>query len=266
MTKIVISYAYFETDVAKYNFEFFASNELKWRDDIDYIIVINGHKCSVRIPSLPNVTVIQRENIGFDFGAYNAACEYIEKNEKTYDYFVFLNSGVFGPVMPHYSNQFLLNFHWSSIFINKINHFVKLVGTTIVCLPMKDAGGYGPKIEGFFFATDSTGYRVLREKGTIFQDHATKHSAIVNGEYGLSRAILESGFTIDCMLTAYQGIDWKNKNNWNQNKNLHASRKGKYFGKSIDPYEVIFHKWKWTDSEKVNFEIIDQYKKFSQNK
>ena len=39
----------------------------------------------------------------------------------------------------------------------------------------------------------------------MFNDN--KYSAIVNGEYGLSKCILENGYSIDCMLPKYQNID-----------------------------------------------------------
>ena len=40
--------------------------------------------------------------------------------------------------------------------------------TTIVCLPHHDAGGYGAKVEGFFFMVDQIGLTVLRNEKTIF--------------------------------------------------------------------------------------------------
>ena len=70
--------------------------------------------------------------------------------------------------------------------IKKINDSVKLVGTTIVCLPNYDAGGYGPKVEGFFFMTDNIGLNLLKNQKNIFCNHPDKYSAIVNCEYGLS--------------------------------------------------------------------------------
>ena len=58
---------------------------------------------NIVFPDLKNLTIIKRENIGFDFGAHNCALNYIEKNNKYYDYYIFLNSSVFGPILPrHY--------------------------------------------------------------------------------------------------------------------------------------------------------------------
>ena len=255
--KSVIIYTYYNSPSSNYNLKFFVKKELSYKDNIDYIIIINNfnYDTSIIFPILNNLTIIKRENIGFDFGGHNAALEYIDKNQKIYDFYFFMNSGVIGPIL---SDNFINN-HWTEIFIKKINNNVKLVGTTIVCLPHTDAGEYGPKVEGFFFMVDQIGLNLLKNKKTIFCNHPTKYSAIINGEYELSKCIFENGYTIDCMLQKYQNIDWRSPINYNLNNNIHPSRKNSFYGKSIDPYEVIFHKWYWHGLETVNFDIIEQY-------
>ena len=61
------------------------------------------------------------------------------------------------------------------------------------------------------------------------------------------------------MLEKYKNIDWLDKNNWNLNNNLHPTRKNTFYGNSINPYEVIFHKWYWKNEPTVNFQIILKY-------
>ena len=61
------------------------------------------------------------------------------------------------------------------------------------------------------------------------------------------------------MLQRYQGINWLDKNNWNLNNNTHPSRKNSFYNTTINPYEVIFHKWFWHNEENVSFDIIEQY-------
>ena len=257
MLKSVIIYTYFSSPSSDYNLEFFVKQELSYKNNIDYIIVINGnvYNTNIYFPILDNLTILKRENIGFDFGGHNYALEYITENKKRYDYYFFMNSGVIGPIIPHYFQKT----HWSSIFINKINERVKLVGTTIVCLPCYDAGRYGPKVEGFFFMVDNFGLELLKNKQNIFCNHSTKYNAIVDGEYGLSNCILENGYSIDCMLPKYQNIDWTNNMNYNLNNNVHPSRNNSFYGESINPYDVIFHKWFWHNSHLVNFNVIQQY-------
>jgi len=255
--KSVIIYTYFSSPSSDYNLKFFVKKELSYKNNIDYIVVINGYNYNnnIQFPNLENLTILKRENVGYDFGGHNCALEYIENKSKKYDYYFFMNSGVIGPIIPHY----FTDNHWSNIFINKINDRVKLVGTTIVCLPNTDAGGYGPKVEGFFFMVDNFGLNLLKKQQTIFCNHNNKYSAIVNGEYGLSKCILQNGFSIDCMLPNYQNIDWTNYNNYKLNKNKHPSRKNSFYGYSINPYDVIFHKWYWHNQDTVNFEIVKQY-------
>jgi hypothetical protein len=255
--KSVIIYTYFSSPSSDYNLDFFIKKEVSYKDNIDYIIVINGYEYAktIQFPSIQNLTVLKRENIGFDFGGHTYALEYLKENSKVYDYYFFMNSGVIGPILPHYYKEI----HWSSIFINKINDRVKLVGTTIVCLPHVDVGGYGPKVEGFFFMTDSIGLNLLINEKTIFYNHPDKRSAILDGEYSLTKCILKHGYSIDCMLPRYQNIDWRNEANYNLNENLHPSRKNTYYGYSINPYDVIFHKWFWHERDTVNFDIIKQY-------
>jgi len=258
--KSVIIYTYFQSQSSDYNLDFFVKKELSYKDNIDYIIVINGnvYNENIQFPTLDNLTILNRDNIGYDFGGHNYALEYIETTSITYDYYFFINSGVIGPIIPHY----FIETHWTNIFIKKINEHVKLVGTTIVCLPNNDDGGYGPKIEGFFFMVDKIGLKLLKDQKNIFCDHKDKHSAIVNGEYGLSNCIFKNGYSIDCMIPKYQNIDWTNHNNYNLNNNIHPSRKNSFYGYSINPYDVIFYKWYWpneNNSKFVNIETIKQH-------
>jgi len=256
--KSLIVYVYFKSDSSDYNLSFFSKAELTYKPDIDYIIVINGYECDIVFPCIENVTVLKRDNIGFDFGGHAYALDYIQSQNKTYDYYFFMNSGVIGPIIKKKDICDIYD-HWTYIFIKKINDRVKLVGTTIVCLPHKDQGGYGPKVEGFFFMTDSIGLNLLQKEKTIFFNHKNKRSAILNGEYSLSKCIMRHGYSIDCILHRYQGIDWTDTNNWNMNNNRHPSRKKSFYNTSLDPFEVIFHKWYWHGKETVNYDIIKEY-------
>ena len=114
--KSVIIYTYINSPSNNYNLSFFVKSELSYKNNIDYIIVINGYEIGIDLPILDNLTIIKRENTGFDFGGHNSALEYIENNNKNYDFYFFLNSGVIGPIIPHYFTES----HWSNIFIKKI--------------------------------------------------------------------------------------------------------------------------------------------------
>jgi lipopolysaccharide biosynthesis protein len=119
--KSVIIYTYFQSSSSEYNLSFFVKTELSYKDNIDYIIVINGHNVdsNIHLPEIDNLTVIRRDNVGYDFGGHNCALEHIKTTGKLYDYFFFMNSGVIGPIIPHYFTQM----HWTNVFINKIDGF-----------------------------------------------------------------------------------------------------------------------------------------------
>ena len=61
-----------------------------------------------------------------------------------------------------------------------------------------------------------------------------------------------TGYQEECLLFSYK--------NYTLNNNIHPSRKNSFFGESINPYDVIFHKWFWHNQPTVNFDIINEYK------
>lgn len=259
--KTLIVYTYYSSDPSNFNLYYFIKNGIIDDKNIQYIIVINGHKCEIendgKIPNCHNLKVIHRDNTGYDFGGHAEALEYERKAGHTYDYYFFMNSGSFGPIIPHYLNG-NSEVNWTDIFINKINDKVKLVGTTIVCLAGFDAAGYGPKIEGYFFMTDKIGLDLLLAEKTIFTNHSSKNLAVINGEFGLSNCIIRNGYTIDCMIKEYQNIDWTDKKNWDKNNKQYPSRHNSFYGKSLNPYDQIFYKWYWHDQPLVCYDIIKE--------
>ena len=55
----VIIYTYFSSHPANYNLSYFVKKELSYKDNIDYIIVINGYNYdeTIQFPNLPNLTI-----------------------------------------------------------------------------------------------------------------------------------------------------------------------------------------------------------------
>lgn len=214
---------------------------------------------------VPRVRVLQRENEGFDFGGHTAMLEELDDEGVTqnYDAFIFLNDGVVGPFTPSY---FPSSWHWSRAFLDKftdesdIRGEIGLVGTSIVCLPKEDRGGLGPKVEAFAFAISRHALEIVRAHGTSFRQHKDKVEAILFGEYNLTKILFKNDINIDCLLNAYRGIDWRNETQCNEQK--HPSRKNTYFGTSINPLEVVFHKPYWKGMKPVNEDLVKAYKKF----
>ena len=63
-----------------------------------------------------------------------------------YKYFVFLNSSVRGPFFPTWLTPMMPSWRWPDAFVSRLSGEVKLVASSIVCLPAIDPGGYGPKV------------------------------------------------------------------------------------------------------------------------
>ena len=264
---------------------------------ISYGFVINGFECSEPIPTDRNdIVVLKRANEGFDYGAHLALLRYIASNgvkayrgemavalagelpfdknggtvaaQLPFDKYVFLNAGVRGPFLPAYWPR---GRSWTRVYLDKLSPSVKLVGNSIVCLPQSDPcvnGGsgitpnpdcYGPKVEGYAWATDQVGLQVLLDTESVFQSHPDKVSAIINGEYGMNIAIFKAGYTIDSLLLAYQGMDWTNRSNWGCNDNEHPSRSGTYFGVTQHPLETVFVKVEWVHDDGTVDKILPQY-------
>jgi len=280
-TKVFVSYAYSEggsRQDSSNNLDFFLRHGASVPNDptltVDYGLTVNGGctkpQCkspeSFTFPNdrgeKPHFQVLHRENGGFDFGAHTAMLENLDAQAKTqnYDAFVFLNDGVTGPITPTYMPH---DWHWVLAFVERLRGGVGLVGTSIVCLPKEDQGGLGPKVEGFAFSLSSHALETTRRKGTSFQQHKSKVSAILDGEYNLTTVLLANGIKIDCLLKAYQGVDWTDKAQWSCNDQKHPSRSGSYFGTSFNPMEVLFHKSHWANKESVNEKVLDMYVKMT---
>lgn len=256
--RTAILYAYYETQYTKFNLDFYSKIGITESNDLFYIIVINGYNCTVDLPKLDNLIILKRENSGFDFGAHNHALEWLTNNNMTFDYYIFLNASVVGPFLPSYYPKSL---HWSNIFIDKLTEKVKLVGTVISCLPPTDLGGFGPKVGGYCFATDSVGLDILKKHGGIFSQHNDKISAIV-AEYNVSNAIIRDGYTIDCLMYRYENVDWTDKNNWILYNNVFPDRLNSNDGISIHPFEVVFQKYYWAHHGN-NLIFYDYCKKYA---
>ncbi len=263
--KTVVSYAYYETNRAMYNLDFFAQVGMTDSHDILFIIVINGPNCCVELPNYENCVVLQRNNTGFDFGAHRASIDYLlgmygDINKIPFDNFIFMNCGVIGPFLPTYYPS---NTSWIDIFTSKLNDKVKLVGTSLACFEYTSSVGKGPHIEGFFFCLDKIGLEVVFNTNTVFVNHQTKQLAVNDGEYGLSKAIMNAGFSLDCLLYKYQDTDWTDTENWiDQNNYTHPSRANTYDSITIHPFEVVFHKWFWANNPPVNFNYVVKYRKW----
>jgi hypothetical protein len=246
-------YAYYEKDLMyKNNFNYFLQNGIL--NHVDYYFVINGN-CSVDLSqytNTPNITILYRENKGYDFGAYSYVLN--THINRIYDYYFFINTSVIGPCLQNNADT-----NWTKSFIDLFyNENVKVVGTSInmhtINNVKKNALKYGDKnvyshVQSMFFCIKHDYLQFLKEKDFFNCDeinnlHMVK--IIYLKEVGLSQIALNNGWNINCILSKYRGLNYLELNT---NINSTSTSTGgdpyypnAYFGNTINPYEVIFFK------------------------
>jgi hypothetical protein len=243
--RILCIYAYFEKNQEyQDNLRFFLKHGLN--DGADFAFVLNG-KCSVPIPSAPNIIVLRRENTGYDFGAYTAALDRLSARLHLYDFYFFLNTSVRGPFLPRDYPQ-----RWQSVFVDMLRDDVKLVGTTINMLPtpypfLVEMGFRSPysHVQTQMFAMDKECFEFLRP--LIFADDASGmdfYDVVEQKEIAMSQYVLNNGWNINCALPKYRDLDYRTMladiNPTSASGD--PSFKGKYFGGTYTPYDVVFIK------------------------
>mmetsp|Transcript_122525 Transcript_122525/g.183220 ORF Transcript_122525/g.183220 Transcript_122525/m.183220 type:complete len:310 (+) Transcript_122525:217-1146(+) len=191
---------------------------------------------------------------------------------RVFSHFVLINSSCRGPFIPPFLRGI---FPWTFPFTSKLTRKVKLVAPSMhfipaysteaaFCDPAKsnlweriNITGAGPRVDGYMHATDVEGLKIFLQEDIyrVFPDWA---SAVNLGEYGLSRAILERGYSLACLVAQFQGVDWSDPANWPGPKGLlgaatinqvrtqwHDTPKLIY---APQPYETVFIKTRWGES------------------
>jgi hypothetical protein len=245
---IVVLYAYYEKNKEyKFNFKYFLENAIL--DNIDYYIIINGI-CTVQIPNKPNINILFRQNVGFDFGAYSYG---IEKIQVKYDYYFFINTSVLGPFNKNKNKP------WTSYFIELFNENVKIVGTSINIYKKNKVGKYnlesiykhkGPysHVQTMFFAIDYDYLKYLKNIDFFNEKQINKmndfNSVIAYKEIYLSQIALYNGWNINCILPQYKNLDYKiiKKDINEYSKNGDPYYKNSFFGNTIHKEDVLFFK------------------------
>jgi len=250
----------------KENFDYFLKHAIT--DEIDYYIIINGD-CSVDIPTRNNIKVFRRPNIGYDFGAYSYAIKELKlanNGVMNYDYYFFVNTSVRGPYLRDTSKP------WYQYFIELFDKpDIKVVGTTIHTYKFKDMINVCPEsspyyslqklynkpplyshVQSMFFCVDNEYFKVLDDIHFFNEDDLNRHNndmcyVISNKEIGLSQHAITRGFNLNSILKEYRGRDYRTLTE-NINKSETGQefddpyQKGGFFGRTIDPYDVIFFK------------------------
>lgn len=166
-------------------------------ENMDYVFIINGFKCSVELPTRENVKVEYRKNC-MDFEAWGI---WLNNNDwSQYEYIFFINCSVLGPLNFDNSNTIIKS--WVKPFLEKMSSEVVLCSNVITKI------GGEPKCTSYNFLLDTRMIPILLTKkimggvkyyNTVFGRKKDRHDAVLTGEYGLSKVVLLMDYQITCL-------------------------------------------------------------------
>ena len=224
-SRTCILYAYYERrneHKNQTNLAFFLKygcSRKDWNQDgVEIVIIVNGYQCEVVIPKDPRIHVIREENCS-DFEAWENGMRYMEERERrpiheAFQYLCFINSSSSGPFMEADSaSHWLVPFYKRMVLTGALS-----CGTYINVLTSLNPGGPGLRISSHFMLlrTEEGVIKAMRESqitnvhpqsvsrierytNTVFGHKRNKEDAILTGEYGFSRTILDAGYGIACL-------------------------------------------------------------------
>lgn len=246
--RLACIYAYYEkNDEYKKNLLYFLENGIL--DHVDYYFVMNGDY-HVSVPNRGNIHIIERPNIGYDFGAWSHALAKISFSR--YSHVFFMNTSVRGPFMKDGSRD------WTKPFLELFRDDVKLVGTTINIMDRPSIGidvrmhipcvdVVCPHVQSMFFVLDREALAFLLSKNFFNEDEIIKldfNQVVGMKEVGMSYHILQNKWNIASILPEYQNVDYRTvRKDINGTSHYGDSYyENMYFGRTLHPYEVIFFK------------------------
>jgi hypothetical protein len=160
------------------------------------------------------VRVVTRTDNCYDMGSYNVVLN--ERKLTSYDYFIGVNCGLIGPLLPLSLGLIQADPYWAMRFITPINNRTKFVGLTLNCQDWND-----PRLihaQSMLWATDGVGLAAIQEKKAIFdctRAPACNRSGlsqecrgyIINRyEVGMSQAVLGRGYSITSTMPYQYGL------------------------------------------------------------
>lgn len=179
---------------------YFLKNCIFESDSVDFVVISNSRENKFECPSYVK-KVIMRENKGYDFGGWSDAL-LLDNLYSNYQNFIFVNSSVIGPFLPHYYTG-----KWTDCYLNGLKDNVKLFGSTINNMhnPRRDA-----HVQSYIFSMNRTTleYLINCRIFSLYNYAATFEKTIYEKEVLMSRKIIENGWNIGSLLTRYDGVDF----------------------------------------------------------
>lgn len=200
--KIAVIYSFYKVNDNVHYFIHHSKRRTNMKDT-EYIFVssdIENYKLHDYINSSVD-KLIFRENEKLDFGSYALVInKYLDI--KNYDYFIFLNDTIRGPI--------LNNVDWIYQMTSLINDEVKLVGQTI---NVKDLISWNPfknsHVQSYCFCLDNVSLQLLINNHFFDYIPEDKADIINEKEIGMSRLIIKNNYNIASVLNIYKGYDFR---------------------------------------------------------
>ena len=143
--------------------EYFIKNAVFEDKNVDFLIVANDLNIQLQLPYY--VKVLNRQNIGFDFGAWSDGIS-IDNTYQNYDYFIFANSSIIGPFIPTYYKG-----KWTDIFIEGLTDDIKLFGSTINTCGKQELA----HVQSYIFSMDKQTLEYLMTRNIFSAQHYAKN-------------------------------------------------------------------------------------------
>jgi hypothetical protein len=197
-SRTLVLYAFHEYNDGVSNF---IDNCLFYDDNVDFLMINNSLDSKLNVPNY--VKIINRENIGFDFGAWSYGLLHND-TYKDYDYFIYLNSSVIGPYLPmYYSGK------WTDIFIEGLTDEIKLFGCTINAHVNLNNGI--PHVQSYCFSMnkETLDFLIAEHLFSMSNYTATLIETVYTKEIKMSELIINNGWNIGCLMKYYYGIDFR---------------------------------------------------------
>jgi len=251
----------------------YALNKKLWLPlDIKYLFVNNGTFSECIFPTDDDIYFINNDSDS-DWEGWAKGMLYFEKlfNKNIwdiFDYICFINCSVIGPIMENDTGT-----HWIiPAYKQLINDNAILCCPSLSFMTKNDPAGDGPRAVPTFSLlritkeiSDLIRYTEIdlvdetfvhkyeestdKRKNVVFGKKYDKNDAVMSGEYGFSRILLQNNYKITSLL--YYGLDILNKKNWSINNFCAPDRFNNYFlptDKSLRsniPLSTIFIKNVW---------------------
>ena len=177
----------------------FLENAMFEDADIDWLFIYNGLADTFPTPSY--MKKLHRTNVGFDFGGWTDAIHH-EDNKDKYDYYLFVNSSVFGPYLPaDFTGK------WTDIYVGGLKDNIRLFGSTINTVGSPE---WKSHVQSYIFCTDNEALQYLIQRGAFEKGKypITFQDAIWQREVPMSVYITQKGWNIGCTWKRFQGIDF----------------------------------------------------------